>query len=117
MARRGSKTAASEARTQQERARVYQARAQWNADQKRRRVRDNVLASILGGLLVIGAFASQAVHAVVTEPVPEPSPTSTPVPEPIDTDEPDVDDDTADEDAESDEDSGDLDEEDTAQDD
>lgn len=105
MARRGSKTAAQQARTQQERARVYRARAQWNADRKTRRVRDNVVASLAGALIVIGCFVSQAVHASVEVPEPEPvpSPSIDPVPSPEVETEPDTDD----EDPDADEDSAD----------
>lgn len=84
MARRGSQGSAHQTRIERERARLYQARAQWQTDQKRRRVRDNIVAAVAGGLLVIGAFASQAVHAAVTAPEPSPTvseePTASPEP-------------------------------------
>ena len=90
MARRGSKNTAGQTRTEQERARLYRARAQWNTDQKQRRVRDNVIAAVAGGALVVAAFASQAVHAAVTQPAPEPTPTPSvsPTPAPTETTEP-----------------------------
>lgn len=80
MARRGPKQSVGRARSDQERARLYQARTQWHADQQKRRVRDNVVAGVAGALIVVGAFASQAVHAAVTSSTPEPSPTVSPAP-------------------------------------
>lgn len=76
MAGRGTKS--SQRRTETERARVYAARTEWHESRIRRRVRDNVLVGVIGGLLVIGGVASQAVHAQVTAP--EPTETSTPSP-------------------------------------
>lgn len=88
MARRGSQGSAHQTRIERERVRLYQARAQWQVDQKRRRVRDNIVAGVAGGLLVIGAFASQAVHAAVTAPEPTPTVTPTPEPDPAQTETP-----------------------------
>lgn len=80
MARRGSKGDQRAARTQAERARLYEARGRWNAGQKRRRVVDNAVAAITGALLLVGIVVSQSVHAHVTQPEPLPSPTSTSTP-------------------------------------
>ena len=87
MARKGSKGAANRARTEQERARLYRARIEWNESQIRRRTRDNVLAGVLGGALLLGTIASQTVHAIVLDEAPEPAPiiTPTPTPEPSET--------------------------------
>lgn len=74
MAVRGSKNA--QARTSAERARLHTARTGWHEGQIRRRVRDNTVAAIVGGLIVAAAIGSQVVHAQVT--VPEPTPTPTP---------------------------------------
>jgi len=76
MAGRGSK---STQRTEAERARLYAARTAWHAGVIRRRVRDNTIIGVVGGLVVVGAIASQFVHAQVTapEPAPSPSPTET----------------------------------------
>lgn len=84
MARRGSKNAEKQTRTEQERARLYRARIQWHERQIARRTRDNVIAGVAGGLLIVGAFTSQAVHANYLEnrPAPEPTPTVTPTPTP-----------------------------------
>lgn len=78
MAARGSKSA--QARTEAERARLHAARKSWHDGRIRRRVRDNTIAGIVGGLLVIGAIASQVVHAQVTAPEPTPTPTPTVAP-------------------------------------
>lgn len=78
MAGRGSKNGRS--RTEAERARLYAARTAWHEGLIRRRVRDNTVAGILGGLIVVAAFASQGVHAQVNAPEPDPTETSTPGP-------------------------------------
>jgi hypothetical protein len=77
MAARGSKNA-QQARAQAERARIHAARKDWHDGRIRRRVRDNVLAGIAGGLIVVAAIASQVVHAQVTAPDPTPSPSVSP---------------------------------------
>lgn len=79
MAGRGPKNA-QRSRAESERARLYAARTAWHSGQIRRRTRDNVIAGIIGGLLVVGAVASQSVHASVFAPEPEPTETSTPGP-------------------------------------
>lgn len=73
MAARGSKNA--QERTSTERARLHTARTSWHEGQIRRRVRDNTIAVIVGGLIVVAAIGSQVVHAQVTAPEPEPTPT------------------------------------------
>ncbi|GAB3599243.1 hypothetical protein [Microbacterium tumbae] len=79
MAGRGTKNA-QRTRTDAERARVYAARTAWHEGRIRRRIRDNILIGVIGGILVAGAVASQFVHAQVTAPEPEPTETSTPGP-------------------------------------
>lgn len=76
MAARGSKKA--QARTEAERARLHTARTRWHEDQIRRRRRDNTVAGIVGGLIVVAAIGSQVVHAQVTAPEPTPTPTVAP---------------------------------------
>ena len=83
MAARGSKNA--QARTSAERARLHTARTQWQEGQIRRRVRDNAIAAIVGGLIVVAAIGSQVVHAQVTAPEPEPTPTPSIEPTPAPT--------------------------------
>jgi hypothetical protein len=79
MAVRGPKNA-QRSRAEAERARLYAARTAWHDGQIRRRTRDNLIAGVVGGLLVVGAIASQSVHAAVFAPEPEPTETSTPGP-------------------------------------
>ncbi|MFD7870971.1 hypothetical protein ACFV3I_10770 [Microbacterium sp. NPDC059771] len=81
MAARGSKKAQS--RTEAERARLHAARTRWHEDQIRRRRRDNTVAVIVGGLVVVAAIGSQVVHAQVTAPEPTPSPTISPSDSPV----------------------------------
>ncbi|WP_309064273.1 hypothetical protein [Microbacterium sp.] len=81
MAGRGSR--AQRAREEAERARLYAARTAWHERQVRRRRRDTVIAAVAGGVIVVGALVSQALHAQITAPEPEPSSTPTvPSPEP-----------------------------------
>ncbi|GGM50777.1 hypothetical protein [Microbacterium saperdae] len=86
MAARGSKSA--QERTQAERARLHAARSDWHQGQIRRRIRDNTIAGIVGGLLVVAAIASQVVHAQVTVPEPSPTPTVEPSAPPAPSDSP-----------------------------
>lgn len=71
-----------EARAARERTRLYQARRQFHADQARRRRRDNVIAGVVGGLLVLGIAAAQTVYFVAGPGAPAPAPTSTTTPSP-----------------------------------
>lgn len=73
---------AKPARTQQdresrERARVYLARQQFHDAQKRRRVRDNVLAGVVGGILILAVVGGQVAYFTAGPGVPEPTPTET----------------------------------------
>lgn len=83
MVARGSKNA--QARTSAERARLHAARTQWHDGQIRRRVRDNTIAAVVGGLVVVAAIGSQVVHAQVTAPEPSPSPSVAPSTGPTET--------------------------------
>lgn len=74
-----------EARAARERTRLYQARRQFHADQARRRRRDNVIAGVVGGLLVLGIAAAQTVYFVAGPGAPAPEPTSTTTPSPTPT--------------------------------
>ena len=69
-----------DARTARERTRLYQARRQFHADQARRRTRDNVIAGIVGGILILGLAAAQTAYFVAGPGAPAPTPTSTPTP-------------------------------------
>jgi hypothetical protein len=74
-----------EARAARERTRLYQARRQFHVDQARRRRRDNVIAGVVGGLLVLGIAAAQTMYFVAGPGAPTPAPTSTPSPTPAST--------------------------------
>lgn len=87
MAARGSRTP-QRTRTDAERARLYAARSAWNAKTIRRRRRDTIVAAVVGSLIVVGALASQAVHAQVTAS--EPTQTQTPSPGPSESTSPDA---------------------------
>jgi hypothetical protein len=67
-------------REARERARLYQARQDFHAGQGRRRTRDNLIAGIAGGLLILGVVAAQTAYFVAGPGAPEPTPTSTPSP-------------------------------------
>ncbi|MFB8385879.1 dioxygenase [Microbacterium sp. NPDC055910] len=93
------------ARETRERSRVYQARQAFHQGQTRRRTRDNLIAGIGGGLVIVAIVVVQTLYFTVGPgtPVPEPEPTSittppalpssvpdpvdseSPVPEPVDT--------------------------------
>jgi len=65
-------------RESRERTRLYQARQQFHANQGRRRTRDNLIAGIAGGLLILGVVAAQTAYFVAGPGAPEPTPTPTP---------------------------------------
>ena len=71
-----------DARAARERARLYEARRDFHDRQIRRRTRDNLIAGIAGGLLVVGLAAVQTAYFVAGPGVREPAPTSTPTPTP-----------------------------------
>ncbi|MGO2746460.1 hypothetical protein [Microbacterium sp.] len=77
MAGRGSKNA-PRSKASAERSRLYAARTSWHEAQISRRARDNTIAGIVGGLIIVGAIVSQSVHAAVVTPEPEPTAASTP---------------------------------------
>jgi hypothetical protein len=67
-------------RAERERVRVYQARQAFHADQSRRRTRDNLIAGIGGGLLILAVLAGQTAYFTVGPGAPVPTPTTTPSP-------------------------------------
>ncbi|WP_345802546.1 dioxygenase [Microbacterium sp. AZCO] len=77
-----------DARESRERARVYQARQQLHEDQARRRRRDNLLAGIIGGVLILGVIGAQAAYFTVGPGAPAPSPSVSPSVAPTSTDAP-----------------------------
>lgn len=81
-------------REARERARVYQARQEFHDGRIRRRTRDNVIAGVAGGVLILAIVGVQTLYYTTGPgaPVPAPSETSTPTPtstpEPTGTDAP-----------------------------
>jgi hypothetical protein len=69
-----------DARAARERTRLYEARRQFHDGQAHRRTRDNLIAGILGGVLVLGLIGAQTLYFVAGPGAPEPSPSSTPTP-------------------------------------
>ena len=69
-------------REARERARVYQARQAFHDGQQRRRVRDNVIAGIAGGAVILAIVAAQTVYFTAGPGVPSPSPTTSSTPSP-----------------------------------
>lgn len=67
-------------RESRERTRVYQARQAYRDGQARRRTRDNLIAGIAGGLLILGVVAAQTAYFVAGPGAPTPTPSSTPIP-------------------------------------
>jgi hypothetical protein len=67
-------------RAERERVRVYQARQAFHAGQSRRRTRDNLIAGIGGGLLILAIVAGQAAYFTAGPGAPAPTPTATPTP-------------------------------------
>ncbi|WP_100810715.1 MULTISPECIES: dioxygenase [unclassified Microbacterium] len=71
-------------RAERERARVYQARLQLRESQVRRRRRDTVVASVVGGIVILAAiggqfaFYSAGPGALLPADSPSPAPSSTP---------------------------------------
>jgi hypothetical protein len=65
-------------RESRERARLYQARQEFQEGLGRRRRRDNLIAGIAGGLLILGIAAAQTVYFVSGPGAPEPAPTPSP---------------------------------------
>ena len=73
-----------QSREQRERARAYQARQELHRRQTKRRTRDNVLALIVGLVVIAGAVGLQTVYFVSGPgaPTPEPTVADTPTPQP-----------------------------------
>ena len=75
---------ARQSREQRERARAYQARQDLHLRQGRRRLRDNVLALVVGLVVIGAAIGLQTVYFVAGPgaPAPEPTVVDTPSPTP-----------------------------------
>ncbi len=59
-----------------ERARVYQARRDFHVGQSRRRTRDNLIAGIGGGLLILAVVGGQTAYFVSGPGAPTPAPSA-----------------------------------------
>ena len=68
------------AREERERARLYRARSEFHSSVVRRRVRDNIVAGVAGGILVAAVLGGQIAYYTVNQGAPEPSPTGTTAP-------------------------------------
>ncbi|MET0861173.1 MAG: dioxygenase [Microbacterium sp.] len=68
-----------------ERARVYQARQAFHDGVARRRTRDNLIAGIGGGLLILAVIGGQTAYFLAGPGAPAPSPTSSVSPAPTST--------------------------------
>ncbi|MDN3494311.1 hypothetical protein QL996_00030 [Planococcus sp. APC 4015] len=69
-------------RESRERTRVYQARQTFHDSRIRRRRRDNLIAGIVGGLVIVGIVAVQTLYFTTGPGMPVPTPTSTSTPAP-----------------------------------
>lgn len=69
-----------DARAARDRTRLYEARRQFHEGQARRRTRDNLIAGIVGGVLVLGLIGAQTIYFVAGPGAPEPAPSPTPTP-------------------------------------
>lgn len=78
------------AREERERSRLYQARVQFHDGQVRRRTRDNVIAGVVAGVLIVAVLGGQFAYytfgpgAPAPEPTPTPTAPATPAPTPSD---------------------------------
>jgi len=71
-----------QSREQRERARIYQARRDLHERTIRRRTRDNVLAAVIGGLVVLAAVGAQTAYFAAGPGAPAPVPSETATPQP-----------------------------------
>jgi hypothetical protein len=66
-----------DARVLRDRARAFQARQQFNTHRERRRVRDNLIGGIVGGVLLIAAIGAQVGYYASGPGRPTPAPSAT----------------------------------------
>ncbi|SFI33396.1 MULTISPECIES: hypothetical protein [Microbacterium] len=71
-------------RAAKERARLYLARQEYHHGLQRRRQRDNLIAGIAGGALILAVIGGQIAYYTLSPgtPEPAPSPSATPTPTP-----------------------------------
>ncbi|GAA3902873.1 dioxygenase [Microbacterium invictum] len=74
-----------DARAASERARLYRARQEFHEGTVKRRTRDNVIAGVGGGILILAIMGGQWAYFNVGPGTPEPAPTSTQTPAPTET--------------------------------
>ncbi|WP_404432873.1 dioxygenase [Microbacterium lacus] len=67
-------------REARERARVYQARQAFHDGRQRRRVRDNLIAAIAGGAVILAIVIAQTVYFTAGPGAPSPTPTTSSTP-------------------------------------
>ncbi|MEV8369249.1 dioxygenase [Microbacterium sp. NPDC064584] len=65
-------------RAERERARVYQARQSFHDSLARRRRRDDLIAGIAGGALIVAILIGQTLYFTAGPGAPSPAPTATP---------------------------------------
>lgn len=65
-------------RAERERARLYAARTQLHEAARKRRVRDNIIAGVVGGILLLGAIGAQVAYFSAGPGVLTPTPTLSP---------------------------------------
>lgn len=69
-----------DSRDDRERARVYQARREFHEGRARRRTRDDIIAGVGGGLLILAVIGGQTAYFVAGPGKPLPVPSATPDP-------------------------------------
>ena len=69
-------------RAARERARIYQARRDFHEGIARRRGRDNLIAGIAGGILILAVVGGQVAYYTLGPGVPTPTTSTTPSPAP-----------------------------------
>jgi hypothetical protein len=69
-------------RDERERARVYQARRSFHEGQARRRTRDNLIAGVGGGILILAVICGQSAYFLAGPGAPTPEPTTSSTPQP-----------------------------------
>lgn len=70
----------SKSRVEQERARVYRARQEFHQGLIARRRRDNLIAGVAGGALILAVIGGQIAFYTVGPGAPVPTPSATPTP-------------------------------------
>jgi hypothetical protein len=69
-----------DSRVARDRARLYQARQEFQQSRIRRRRRDNLIAGVAGGVLILAVIGGQVAYYTVGDGAPAPEPSATPSP-------------------------------------